>query len=154
MSRASALRNLPAWLMPSILSLAAIGSQAQPIHRTLEIRFPDLPSCTSPVRVAVHADARQFSDQAPSAAEQIVIPQPGNCRDLRVQFPSLPFGTYAVAAFQDRNGNGQLDRNMLGAPTEPWAVSNDARPALRSPNFEEARFAFTQNGQSVTLRLR
>ena len=60
----------------------------------------------------------------------------------------------AVAAFQDRNGNGHLDRHMLGAPTEPWAVSNDARPALRSPNFEEARFAFTQNGQSVTLRLR
>jgi uncharacterized protein (DUF2141 family) len=42
-----------------------------------------------------------------------------------------------VRLFHDSNGNGELDRNMLGIPREGYGFSNDA--GARGPaSFEEA----------------
>jgi len=38
----------------------------------------------------------------------------------------------------DANGNGDLDRNLLGIPTESYGFSNGVRPTLRAPTFDEA----------------
>ena len=58
-------------------------------------------------------------------------------------FRELRAGTYAVAVAHDVNDNGRTDRNLVGLPTEPWAVSNNVKPILRAPRFEEAAFAVT-----------
>ena len=34
-------------------------------------------------------------------------------------------GNYAIAVFHDLNGNGKLDRNLIGLPSEPYGFSND-----------------------------
>jgi uncharacterized protein (DUF2141 family) len=64
----------------------------------------------------------------------------------------LPEGTYAVAVYQDLNQNAQLDSNVFGIPTEPYGFSNNVRPKLRAPSFDETRFAFFDN-MSVNIRL-
>jgi len=56
---------------------------------------------------------------------------------VRFTFTEVPPGTYAVAVFQDLNGNGRLDRTPLGLPLEPYGFSNDAG-RLRRPNFAAA----------------
>ncbi len=38
---------------------------------------------------------------------------------------TLPKGTYAFVAYQDENMNGELDKNWLGYPSEPYAFSNN-----------------------------
>jgi uncharacterized protein (DUF2141 family) len=38
----------------------------------------------------------------------------------------LPAGDYAFAVYHDANGNGKLDRNGVGMPTEDYAFSNNA----------------------------
>jgi uncharacterized protein (DUF2141 family) len=49
----------------------------------------------------------------------------------------LPEGRYAVRLFHDSNGNGELDRNMLGIPREAYGFSNDA--GSRGPaSFDDA----------------
>jgi uncharacterized protein (DUF2141 family) len=67
-------------------------------------------------------------------------------------FPTLPSGTYALAAFEDRNGNGRLDRNALGFPVEGYAFSRDARGRFGPPKFDAA--AFAHDGGKNTLQLR
>lgn len=57
---------------------------------------------------------------------------------MRCEFTDLAAGTYAVSAAHDRNGNGKTDRNFVGIPSEPWAVSNNVRPTLRAPRFAES----------------
>jgi uncharacterized protein (DUF2141 family) len=37
---------------------------------------------------------------------------------------SLPDGEYFFSAYQDRNGNGILDANLIGIPKEKFAFSN------------------------------
>ncbi len=43
---------------------------------------------------------------------------------VTVMFDNLPAGTYAVGAFHDENANDHLDTNVLGLPTEGYALSN------------------------------
>ena len=73
---------------------------------------------------------------------------------LQCVFREVPAGTYAVAAAHDINGNFKTDRNLMGLPTEPWAVSNNVRPTLRAPRFDEAAFTVTADQtKQIELRL-
>jgi uncharacterized protein (DUF2141 family) len=72
----------------------------------------------------------------------------------RCTFPNLPAGSYAVSAAHDVNGNGKPDKNFVGIPTEPWAVSNNVRPTLRPPKFAEAAFTLTADEvKDISLRV-
>ena len=51
----------------------------------------------------------------------------------------VPPGRYALLVHHDRNGDGELNRNFLGIPTEPVAFSSGYRPRAR-PLFERASF--------------
>lgn len=52
----------------------------------------------------------------------------------------LPKGTYAMAVFQDLNGNKILDKNMVGYPKEPFAFSNNAPANFGPPKWKDAVF--------------
>lgn len=56
-----------------------------------------------------------------------------------VTYKGLKDGVYAIAAIHDENGNGALDTNFVGIPTEGVGISNNPRLAGK-PYFEEARF--------------
>jgi uncharacterized protein (DUF2141 family) len=45
-------------------------------------------------------------------------------RKSAVVFSNLDPGRYAIIVFHDENGNGELDKNVLGIPTEPYGFSN------------------------------
>lgn len=92
---------------------------------------------------ALFADADGFPmDNA--AARQLWLPATAgaSCR-----YSGLPDGRYAVSVSHDRNGNHRVDTNLFGIPTEAWGVSNNVRPKLRPPRFEEA--AFTLRGDDA-----
>ena len=57
------------------------------------------------------------------AARQIPI----TASTARVEFSGVAPGQYAVRLFHDVNGDGQLNTNPFGIPTEPFAFSNNAR---------------------------
>jgi uncharacterized protein (DUF2141 family) len=66
-------------------------------------------------------------------------------------FPQLASGTYAVGVFHDENGNGQLDTNFLGIPTEGVGVSNNKRPLIGPPSWNDAKFGLHAD---ATLQVR
>ncbi|OYQ33597.1 hypothetical protein CHU95_14560 [Niveispirillum lacus] len=70
---------------------------------------------------------------------------------VTVLFKNVPPGTYAATAFQDMNGNAKLDRGMYGAPSEPWAVSRDAKGHMGPPAFDDAKVEVTD--QPLTLKM-
>lgn len=49
----------------------------------------------------------------------------------------IPAGEYAIAAYQDKNGNQSLDRNFLGIPKEKYGFSG--KKVLGQPSFNDAR---------------
>lgn len=79
---------------------------------------------------------------------------PAGAGSMRCEFVGLPAGRYAVSASHDVNGNGKPDRNFVGLPTEPWAVSNNVRPTLRAPRFAEAALQLAADEvKQIELRL-
>ena len=69
---------------------------------------------------------------------------------VECRFEGLAAGTYAVAISHDFNGNRETDTDFFGIPDEPWGVSNNVRPFLRAPTFEEAAVRL---GQDEPLRI-
>ncbi len=65
----------------------------------------------------------------------------------------LPKGTYAVACYHDENGNGKLDANFFGIPTEGTGSSNNASGFLGPPKFREAKFSLDRD-TAMTIRIR
>lgn len=66
-------------------------------------------------------------------------------------FEDVPPGTYAVAVHHDRDDDREIDRNVLGAPNEGCAFSNDAWTAFEAPPFDHAAFTVRAD---TTLRTR
>lgn len=74
-------------------------------------------------------------------------------KGVSCRYPGLPDGVYAVSVSHDMNGNRRTDTNFLGIPTEAWGVSNNVRPSLRTPRFDEAAFQVSGGG-SVAVDVR
>jgi uncharacterized protein (DUF2141 family) len=67
-------------------------------------------------------------------------------------FRQLPTGTYAVAVYHDENGNGRLDTNVIGVPSEPYGFSRDAAGTLGPPKFADAAVAL-QADTTINVKL-
>lgn len=100
------------------------------------------------LRCALFARAEGFPEEraAVAVAKAFVSGGRATC-----SFAALPSGTYAVAAFEDQNGNGKLDTNALGFPVEGYAFSRDARGRFGPPKFDAA--AFVHDGGTTSLQL-
>ncbi|HET9788389.1 MAG TPA: DUF2141 domain-containing protein [Pyrinomonadaceae bacterium] len=71
----------------------------------------------------------------------------------RCDFLDIPPGTYALAVIHDENMNGKLDTNWLGAPTEGYGFSNDAKALLSPPSFSAASFPYDGENLELTINL-
>lgn len=58
-----------------------------------------------------------------------------------VTFTDVAPGTYAIVVIHDENGNGEMDTNFIGIPTEPGGFSNNAPARMGPARFEDASFA-------------
>ena len=66
----------------------------------------------------------------------------------------LPKGEWAVAITQDLNNNDKIDKNFVGIPTEPYAFSNNVRPTMAAPDFNECKFTVEGPGKVVSIVLK
>ncbi len=69
-----------------------------------------------------------------------------------VTVTAVPVGVYAVQAFHDENGNGELDRHGW-RPAEGLAFSNDAPMRRGPPRFSEAAIEVRESG-ALRLNMR
>ncbi len=117
----------------------------------MELNFTNIKEAKGKVYVAVYnAETGFLKEEKALLREVFSVEKSGS---LSVNLNIEKEGRYAIAAFHDLNGNGKLDKNMVGVPTEPYAFSNNARPKLRAPNWNEASFAWKPGGSVVSLKL-
>jgi len=56
---------------------------------------------------------------------------------------ALPPGDYAVTAYHDLDGDGELDKGAFGIPSEPYGFSNGARGKLGPPAWKAVRVSLS-----------
>lgn len=68
-------------------------------------------------------------------------------------FEGLAPGEYAIKAFHDVNGDGEMNRNPFGMPTEPYAFSNNAVGNMGPASWDRARFTVERSTtQTISIR--
>lgn len=68
-------------------------------------------------------------------------------------FHDLPPGEYAAKVLHDVDGDGTMDFNPFGIPTEPFAFSNNAVGRMGPASWAQARFTVAGD-VAQTIRLR
>ena len=100
--------------------------------------------------VAVYRDAEAFRRGEGPVANRMVA-RTGAVTSVTIA--GLPPGRYAVAAFHDTDGNGELTLWPFGLPKEAYGFSRDARGQFGPPTFTSAAFDLPAVGVRQALRL-
>lgn len=127
------------------LAAAASGAAAA---ADLEVRIEGVRSAEGDVRVALHrrAEGVAFPDAGGMVDAAFDAAAPGA---LTFVFAGLAPGEYAVAAFHDADGDGELGTNLLGIPSEGFGFSRGASGFMGPPSFDDA--AVTVGADDVRL---
>jgi uncharacterized protein (DUF2141 family) len=99
--------------------------------------------------LSLFASSRGFPGERSQALQ-------ANCiaaSDPVVTFTDLTPGSYAVAVFQDENGDRTLNRNGLGMPTERFGFSQNPQIIAGPPRFGEAAIVVAGAETSIQIRL-
>lgn len=132
------------FLGASIVTLANGPALAE----TIAVTIDNLRNDVGLVNAAVYNGAEGFpEDREPVSGVRVPISR-GTAKAV---FPDLKPGTYAIVFFHDENGNGKIDKNLLGFPTEGFGFSNDATGSFGPPDFRDASFVL--DGPDVTQTL-
>jgi uncharacterized protein (DUF2141 family) len=75
-----------------------------------------------------------------------------DAEEVNCKFSELTPGDYSLSVAHDENGNKKVDTNFVGMPTEAWGVSNNIRPLMRAPRWQEAQFTVS-SGQNKSLNI-
>jgi uncharacterized protein (DUF2141 family) len=132
------------------LAGAAASSLASetPAAATLTITITGIVPAPSDLRIGLYDEANY--EGAPKLGQNV----PAVAPQTVVTFKDLPPGRLAVKILQDLNGNGEMDSTMFGVPEEPFGLSNDIKPQMSAPGFDETGFELKpgENVISITMQ--
>ena len=72
--------------------------------------------------------------------------------EVKFQFTDLEATNYAIVVYHDDNSNKICDKNFFGIPTEAYAFSNNMRPKLSAPSFEECSVKLDKD-KVITIKM-
>jgi uncharacterized protein (DUF2141 family) len=128
-------------LLMTALSWSCGSAYAQAIttdaRADLTLHIEDVSPKGGMVRLGLYDRARYPDNDSTPVASADVKATPG---EMTITLHNIPIGTYAVQVFQDINSNNKMDTTFLGLPEEPFGFSQDARPFLSKPSFDEVKF--------------
>ena len=127
-------------------ALLFAGSALAQAAAALDINL-DCGASTGRVMIALYDSKAAYDGGAPVRS---IAAEPG--KPVRVD--GLKPGRYAIKSFHDVDGDGQMDTNPFGMPTEPFAFSNNAKGSMGPAGWDAAAFDVTASGAAQTLVLK
>lgn len=131
------------------LLLTAAPALAQSDDNRIVLTF-ETGARSGTVMVALFDSAAAFNGGSGQPVASAAIPASGR---VVATFEDLPAGDYAMKAFHDVNGDGQMNTNPFGMPTEPFAFSNNAVGNMGPARWDRARFTVSgETAQTISIR--
>jgi uncharacterized protein (DUF2141 family) len=131
--------------VPTLVAAAASAPAAK-----LEIAFTGIEAPTGAIMVALFDSEASYNDGKPIRGVGVPVTK----ADAATLIEGLPAGRYAIKSFHDVDGDGKMDTNPFGMPTEPFAFSNNAAPSMGPAKWADAAFDVSEAGakQSITIQ--
>jgi uncharacterized protein (DUF2141 family) len=125
----------------ALLSFAALARA----DACASIEVQNLRLNQGPLMIAAYGDAANFRKTA-AASMQL----PVSAETMQVQLCNLTGPIVALTLYQDLNGNGKLDANAFGVPSEPWGASGKTS-AMTAPTWETTQIPL--DGSTIVVKL-
>jgi len=143
------------WLSLGLVFLAGAAAMAQENKSgTIKVIIEGVLDGQGQVRVALEKNAKDFDSGSFDTPKYLSRVEDAKGDSVSVTFPAVPYGTYAIKAFQDLNGDGKLKTGFFGAPEEPWGFSNDATGFMGPADFSDAKFELDAPELELTIHLK
>lgn len=143
------------FLRTSRLFLLGGLALAQPLafagdESTLTVTLKNVRDASGALRAGLYRDPATFRKEDKAVAVAEVAAAAG---EVNVVFRELPPGRYAIMAYHDENGDGQLNRRFGMFPTEGYGLSNNPQVA-GPPAFDDSAFEVAAPATAVAIELR
>lgn len=129
------------YALPLLLCLP--GAEAATLTVTLDGARPG----GGPLTVLLYDRAEGFPKEAKARARHVL---PAGTHQLTLD--GLKPGQYAVMAYHDEDGNGEMNRFLGMIPKEGWGLSNNPKVSGK-PAFKDAAVALPETGGALTIKL-
>jgi uncharacterized protein (DUF2141 family) len=128
----------------SLISLLGLINEPTSVMGSdkIKIIIPNVKSDKGNLLIAIFNQATGFPEDA-SIAFQTAKLKAQKGKQFFV-LDQLAHGRYAIAIFHDENGDGKMNKNMLGIPKEGYGVSNNVKNLMSAPAFKDAVFSHTK----------
>jgi len=144
----SAMPNLKIpGLLTSMLLFSSMPVSAE--LSSLKITVTEAVTTTGTVEVTLFDSSETFLKEA-------FLQQggkPGEDGTFIVEFAGLEEGEYAVVVVHDENDNGAFDSGFLGFGGESLAYSNNVRPFLGRPDFDDVKLSIGAGQTEIEISL-
>jgi len=121
---------------------------------TIKVRVEGVQNGQGQVRIALEKNAKDFDSGSFDMPKYLSRVEKAKGDTVSVTFPAVPYGTYAIKAFQDLDGDGKLKTGFMGSPEEPWGFSNDATGFMGPADFSDAKFDLNAPELELTIHLK
>ncbi len=133
----------------SALGVVPLTANAQNTSVDLQINVEGIGQQTGEVLIALYASAEAYKGGERDNGLNLVA----NQSEVSGTIEALAPGTYVIKLFHDVDGNGKLDKNLVGIPSEPFGFSNDAPAQFGPAKWEDAKFEVSAPRAEQTIHL-
>lgn len=139
-------------LMATLGNLAWLLSAKADFNGKLTVEINGLRNKQGQVCASIFSSSQGF----PSDRKRVLQRQCTQISEtpLILTFNNLKAGSYAVAAIQDLNGDGTLNRNTLGMPVEPFGFSRNPEVSNSAPKFGDTAFILAGPNTVIQIQMK
>ena len=131
------------------LVFVACGFLTCSAQSNLTVTVQNLKNIKGDILVGLYDNASNFPRKV-ATGQVIKITE----QEMRVTFPDIKPGNYAVSVLHDENQNKDMDQGRLGIPKEGYGFSNNATGFIGPPTFKKARFHVPDGDSSITIKMK
>ncbi len=131
-----------------VVNIVTIPTFAQTSStKTIVVEINNVTKNAGTVHISVSLNEQAYKKRLPNHSFQIFSTN----NVVKVEM-TLPLGDCVINVYQDCNGNGKCDNNLLGIPKEPVGISNWNGKGIPS-NFNKHKANINDNTQMITVNL-
>jgi len=129
----------------TIVAVPARAEGVAPSAGCVQLEVHNVRAEQGQLMIAAYGDAASFG-KVPLVATRMRA----GAETMSFAVCGLSGSSVALTLFQDLNGNGKLDANAFGVPSEPWGASGKSA-AMTAPSWDSSAVALDRSTVVVKL---
>ena len=118
----------------------------------ITVHIKELRHSNGMLGASLYASKKGFPD-TPERSYATLVKKMTTTEDTFV-FENVPYGTYAISVLHDENGNGKMDKNFFGLPTEGCGISTNPKIGMGGPKYTDSVFTLNSKQLEITIGIR